>query len=375
MASPTCFGVSNRLPLPDKVEESPLESLLRKKRERVKMLFSAPHRYAKTPSAGMGGYNGKVFKNSLGRLGGLDAGLAAVVATSLFAGRRARHEINVLSEFIAARLSRRFGPIFFRGVGTGRGRRQLAGRRRKTSRLGDAGDRGRDGGRHLLLRLRQLGSQGARSLKVGRPEDLIQLDDQLLKSRPALGVHLICEITNNIECHIQVTPRKTKSLQCHTKAAYMATGEGKFEEFRWAVRAELAEGNVVQAKVLRPWEDVRIGLDPPDHLAEDDAEAEDVAPLVVPLSAEAFRAHPVGRAHGWQPVPAPTNNVTEEHESLARGARINKEPSEGRRDQPLVGDLRRQAKVADDRRQLSCRVVPLYQNILRNKNNNADIRF
>lgn len=89
----------------------------------------------------------------------------------------------------------------------------------------------------------------------------------------------------------------------------MAAGEGELEELGWAVRTELAKGDVVEAKVFRARQDVRIGLDARDHLAQDDAVREDVRTLVVPLAAQALGRHPIGRAHRRQSVAIPTPTI------------------------------------------------------------------
>ena len=64
----------------------------------------------------------------------------------------------------------------------------------------------------------------------------------------------------------------------------MATGEGQLEEFGRAVGAEVTEGDVVEAEVLGAGQDVRIGFDAGDQLAQNDPVREDVRALVVPLA-------------------------------------------------------------------------------------------
>lgn len=86
--------------------------------------------------------------------------------------------------------------------------------------------------------------------------------------------------------------------------------EGKLEEvWRAGIRTQRREGQVVQTEVLRAGQDVGVRLDAGDQLAQHDAVREHVRLLVVPLSLEALRGHPVGRAHGGQPVAAPANRT------------------------------------------------------------------
>jgi hypothetical protein len=66
--------------------------------------------------------------------------------------------------------------------------------------------------------------------------------------------------------------------------AYMATGEGKLEEFRRAIRAQFTKGDVVQAKVLGAGQDIWISFDACDQFAQNDAVREHVRSLVVPLA-------------------------------------------------------------------------------------------
>lgn len=51
---------------------------------------------------------------------------------------------------------------------------------------------------------------------------------------------------------------------------------------------------------LCAWEDVRVGLYPSDDLTQDDPIGKDVHFLVVDLSSQDFRCHPVGGAHHSQ---------------------------------------------------------------------------
>lgn len=97
--------------------------------------------------------------------------------------------------------------------------------------------------------------------------------------------------------------------------------EGQLQKRRWRVSgcANVSHGEVVQAKVVGARQNVGIGGDAPYELANDDAEGEDVGPVIVPLALEALGRHPVRAANRAQSV-----------------ARIR------------VGYLRREAKVADD---------------------------
>lgn len=169
----------------------------------------------------------------------------------------------------------------------------------------------------------------------------------------------------------------------------MATGEGELEELGRAVGAELAERDVVEAEVLGARQHVGVGLDPGDELAQDDAEAEHVAPLVVPLAAQALRRHPVRAAHRRQAVAIPRNNA-DEAQSLSRASTANSvlprlnganteqtvttrgtgAASNGllrtkERHEPRIGDLGGETEIADDGRQIARRIVALNQNVLR----------
>ena len=87
--------------------------------------------------------------------------------------------------------------------------------------------------------------------------------------------------------------RRVKDSAVHRDA-----GECQLEEiWRTCRRNELAEGQVVDPEVLGPGQEIWIGLDATDYLAEDDPEREDVRGLVVELAPQALGRHPVGRTH------------------------------------------------------------------------------
>ena len=103
----------------------------------------------------------------------------------------------------------------------------------------------------------------------------------------------------------------------------MATGECELKEFRRAIGAQLTEGNVIQAKILGAWKNIRISLDAGNQFAQNDTEAEDVASFVVPFASQAFRGHPVGRTDCWQSVTIPTKitrGYTNRHESVSHSS-------------------------------------------------------
>lgn len=89
----------------------------------------------------------------------------------------------------------------------------------------------------------------------------------------------------------------------------MATGVGKLEKLGRTIRAEFAEGDVIQTEILSTRENIRIGFDPRNQFAEDDAKAENITAFVVPFASQTFRRHPVGRADRWQSVTIPRNNA------------------------------------------------------------------
>lgn len=98
--------------------------------------------------------------------------------------------------------------------------------------------------------------------------------------------------------------RRRKKKQSHRMHSHRAAVEGQLEKSRRWIRrgADLRHGQIIQAKVVRPGQDVRIGRYPADELAHDDAEREDVRALIVPLALQALGGHPVGAADRAEPI-------------------------------------------------------------------------
>jgi hypothetical protein len=68
--------------------------------------------------------------------------------------------------------------------------------------------------------------------------------------------------------------------------------------WRCVAGTEINKCEVIKAEGVGAWQDVGIGVNSRNQLAQDDAEREDVAGLVVPKAVETLRTHPVRRSDG-----------------------------------------------------------------------------